>query len=281
MKAGHEAAYKHRPLSPKDHRNAIIALRHPSNGKWFGSPSRTLDCGGAAAVLHYNVFSRMATALANQLFGIPPICFFDGFAALSPRILANKALRAFTSFCSLLGVRLMPGKSDVGSYVTSTGVRRWFPCGRNSYRLHISPPVEKRRDWAALLDDYILKRPVSTQGLEQLIGRLSFSHTLMRGEFARTQLRPLYQRQFRRVYNARQSSHELQTPRWRRRIVSAFEPRIPRPCSARCDWVVYTDAASTPPRICAFQFYGEMYTPALDLQLSPSVRGRPSSGPPA
>ena len=58
FKADHEAAYKQLPLGPKGQATAIIALRRPTSGKWFGFRSRTLMFGSVAAVLHYNIFTR-------------------------------------------------------------------------------------------------------------------------------------------------------------------------------------------------------------------------------
>ena len=96
LKADHEAAYEQLPLRPQDQSRAIIALKHPVTGKWFGFGSHTLVFGATAAVLHYNVFSRLINALANRLLGIPSIFFFDDFSALAPRLLANKAMGFFS-----------------------------------------------------------------------------------------------------------------------------------------------------------------------------------------
>ena len=95
LKADHEVAYKQLPLAPADQDRAIIAIRHPTSGKWYGFASRTLMFGATAAVLHYNVFSRLVTALVNRLFGITLICFFGDFASSAPRMLGGKALHAY------------------------------------------------------------------------------------------------------------------------------------------------------------------------------------------
>ena len=129
--------------------------------------------------------------MVNRLFGIPPICFFDDFAALIPKLLGNKELQVFTTFCSLLGIRLMEGKSEVGPRIAFLCLSGWFPGRYNGHTLHISLPDEKRTAWAALLRDYTCKGSTAHQELEKLIGRLSFPQTLLFGKFARTQLRPL------------------------------------------------------------------------------------------
>ena len=271
IKADHEAAYKQLPLRPDDQARAIIALRCPVTGKWFGFVSRTLVFGATAAVLHYNVFSRLITALANRLLGIPLICFFDDFAALVPRLLSNKALAVFSRFCEIMGITLKPGKSEVGPKITFLGLLGWFPTAENNYTLHISLPEEKRQAWSALLADFISKRSLSHQELEKLIGRLSFSQTLLFGKFARTQLRPLYQKLHRRVYNARLTASELAVFQWWERVIRSFSPRICTPCKEFCDWIVYTDAATSPPRLCALRFAGNTRPTRLIQQLSSSA----------
>ena len=54
FKADREAAYKQLPLRTAGQASAIIALRRPASGVWFGFVSRTLMFGSVAAVVHYN-----------------------------------------------------------------------------------------------------------------------------------------------------------------------------------------------------------------------------------
>ena len=270
-KAVHEASYKQLPLRPKDQAGAIIALRRPVAGKWFGFASRTLAFGATAAVLHYNVFSRLVTALVNRLSGIPLICFFDDFAALIPRLLSNKAMAVFSRFCETAGITHKPGKSEVGREITFLGLLGWFPTAANNYTTHISLPEEKRKARSALLADFISKCSLSHQALGKLIGRLFFSQTLIFGKFARTQLRPLYQKLRRWVYNARLTSSELAVFQWWGKVVRSFSPRVCIPRSQYCDWVVYTGAATSPPRLCALRFAGAMRETRQVQQLSSSA----------
>lgn len=71
--------------------------------------------GAVAAALHYNVFSRTIAVLSNHYIGIPLISFFDDFGARSYSKLLNPlALQTFTSFCTLLGIKLKETKSGYG-----------------------------------------------------------------------------------------------------------------------------------------------------------------------
>ena len=186
--------------------------------------------------------------------GIPLICLVDDFSALMPRLLASKAMAAFSRFCETVGITLKAGKSEVGTRVAFLGIQGWFPTAGNRYALHIPLPGGKRKARAALLADYIARRSISHQELAKLIDRLSFSQTLLFGEFARTQLRPLYQKLRRGVYNARLSVAETAVCGWWERVARSFSPRT---CALRqhfYDLIVYTDAVPSPPSIVCITF---------------------------
>ena len=233
LKADHEAAYKQLPIDPEDQRNAIIALRHPRSGKWFGFVTRALIFGAVADVLHYNVFSRLRTAIINKALGIPMVCFFDDFAAMIQQCLGEKALAIFTRFCELIGIQLKPGKSAVGNKIVFLGMLGNFPSKENGFRLFISLTDEKRRKWSSMLSSYIKAGSISHRCLEKLLGRLAFSQTSVFGKFARTQLRPLYQKFYRRVFNARLTPLEAVNLSWWLGVIADFTPPGgPRPSIA-------------------------------------------------
>ena len=190
FKSDHEAAYKRLPIDPGDQSYAIIALRRQASGKWNGFRPTGLMFGIVAGVLHYDVFSRLITDIFNRLFGIPPICFFGDFAALTHRLLATKGMSVISRFCSLIGAKLKGDKSDVGPDVAFLGLLSSFPSKGNGSVLSISLPGGKRKARSTLIRPYFTQNRLSYQELEKLIGRLSFSQTLLFGEFARTQPRP-------------------------------------------------------------------------------------------
>ena len=108
FKDDHEAAYKKLPIAPDDQQTAIVALRHPKSGNWFGFVARTLVFGSVADVLRYNVLPRIWAALCCRLLGIPLVGYFDGFAALVRAGLAEEAIRVFSRFCELSGLAMKP-----------------------------------------------------------------------------------------------------------------------------------------------------------------------------
>ena len=138
FKADHEDAYKQLPIAPDDQQTAIVALRNPTSGNWFGFATRTLVFGSVADVLRYNVLSRIWAALCVRLLGIPLVGHFDDFAALARAGLAEEAIRVFPRFCELLGFVLKPGKSSVGNSTVFLGLLGTFPSSANGHNLHIA-----------------------------------------------------------------------------------------------------------------------------------------------
>ena len=192
FKADHEAAYKQLPLDSSHAKLAVVAMRSPVGHKWYGFISRTMMFGAIAAVLHYNVFSRLLSEIVSKLLGIPLLCFFDDFGAVIPLTLAARALSTFTAFCSKLGIQLKEEKSEWGAKVTFLGLQGFFPCRAYNFQLSVSLTPEKALSRAAEIQSFVERRSISSSELEKLIGKLGFSQTNLFGKFARTQLRPLY-----------------------------------------------------------------------------------------
>ena len=263
FKADHESAYKQLPIRPSDMKASIIALRHPSSGKWFGFVTRTLIFGSIAAVLHYNVFSRILAELTIRCLGLPLVIYFDDFAAIIRAQLGPDALRIFTRFCSALGITLKLGKSQVGGRIVFLGLLGSFPCAGNRHKLEISLPAEKRKSWSQLIASFLTAGKISHSCLEKLIGRLLFSQSAVFGKFARTQLRPLYLKLHRRVYCAKLSAQERLLFSWWKQVIEEFTPRISVPRPLRPHWILYTDAATSTRLLCAVLFHGDSSTPHI------------------
>ena len=128
FKADCKVAYKQLPIDPADQATAIAALRHPSEGKWYGLVTKTLIFGSVADVLRNNLLSRILTALVNRYLGIPLVRYSDDFAAISPAVLGGSAMRTFSRFVRSLGFELNDKKFDLDSEVVSLGlIGPFFP----------------------------------------------------------------------------------------------------------------------------------------------------------
>ena len=84
LKTDRESAYKNRPLSADSSKLCLITLRNPKDGIWYGFWHRALLFGAPAAVLRYNAFSRIVAALANKIFGLLAVNYFDDIGRLMP-----------------------------------------------------------------------------------------------------------------------------------------------------------------------------------------------------
>ena len=65
------------------------------------------------------------------------------------------ALRAFARWGPLLGIHLVPGKSEVGNWVGFLGLQGSASSAANRPQLHISRPESKRKIRSDFIDGYI------------------------------------------------------------------------------------------------------------------------------
>ena len=82
-------------------------------------------------------------------------------------------------------------------------------------------------DIISLLGDYIRRISIYLHELTNLIGRMSVSQTLLVGKFARTQMRPHYQKLYRVVYYARLSAREPRFPLAHGHRLRAYAAHLP------------------------------------------------------
>ena len=72
FKEDRESAYKQLPIRPDDMKRAIAAIRRPYKEAMVGFVNRTLIFGSIAAVIHYNVMSRILAGSSLRCLGLPP-----------------------------------------------------------------------------------------------------------------------------------------------------------------------------------------------------------------
>ena len=70
------------------------------------------------------------------------------------------------------------------------------------------------------------------------------------------------------VYHARMSAAEAAVCSWWETTILPFAHRVCPPCSHFCDWILYTDAATSQPRIFALRVQGMVETPPLSAEHS-------------
>ena len=78
--------------------------------------------GTIAAVLRYNLCPHMLSELACKILGLPIVCYFGDFGALTPASLGAHALDVFARFCAISGIRPKVEKYCVGARITCLGL---------------------------------------------------------------------------------------------------------------------------------------------------------------
>ena len=68
-----------------------------------------------------------------------------------PTSLVDEGHRAFSQFCSFLGIRLKAKKTEVGRNLTFPGLSGSFPGPDTDMALFIDLPDAKKRKWAVLI----------------------------------------------------------------------------------------------------------------------------------
>ena len=121
-KADHADAYKQRPFGKEAGLAAAVTRKNLTDGLLYGFVRRTQHFGSAAAVLHYNCFSRAKAPLARRILKIPCAVYYDGARIVAPRCLFDLALEAFTELNEALWVAPKNRKSEAGAFLEFLGL---------------------------------------------------------------------------------------------------------------------------------------------------------------
>ena len=93
------------------------------------------------------------------------------------------------------------------------------------------------------------------------------------GKFARTQIRPLYSKLYRRHYAARLITREASALKWRDAVLPKLKPRIARGLISLPDFILFTDATTSAPLIAGVLFKPrDTRAPRLTTGRVPSAR---------
>ena len=254
FKTDHESAYIQLPLDPTQADLAMVALRHPTLMTWFVFAPKSLLFGSVAAVIHYNCLSRAISVLANMIFGIPILAYFDDLGALTPERVALPALRTFQTFSALVLYILKLIKTDIGHEVTLLGLLGKLPTPENDMALEISLPFDKVSAWTSRIGRFLEPCAITPAEMDSLIGRLSFSQTSVFGRFGRPFPAHLYDKQNAPYFPPILSGREIRPLRWRNTMLRDMRPRKILAKPDKPVFVVFTDAATKTSIIAATVF---------------------------
>ena len=212
--------------------------------------------GSIAAVIHYNIFSRIVAELACIFMGLPIVVYFDDFGALIPASLGPEALKAFTSFCAILRIKLKISKSQVGDRITFLGLEGLFHSPANLMKLSARLTTDKASEWIDTVKGFLERGRVGRKELESLIGKLGFSQTCLFGKFDRCQLRALYLKLHQKWFVSTITERETLVSRWWISALRNVSPRIASSPALQADLIVYTDAATSSRLMASVTFEG-------------------------
>ena len=186
----------------------VIVRKSPTDGKYYACGNRALLFGSTANVIRYNIFARIITSVANKIFGIPIVSFFDDFGCLVMPELLGGALAAFRKFCQILNISTQEEKTESGPITPFLGLLGEFHSGKNEGRLAVRLTGDKANSWLNLVLEVLDKDRISHQRLEWVLGKLSFPQSAIFGEFARSQTRALYRELYRKIYASQLPARE-------------------------------------------------------------------------
>ena len=169
----HMAARKQLLSGPADQATAIISVQYPDGNRRYGFADRALISVSVAAVLRYNVFSRLLADLVSRYVGIPLVGYFDDFAEIIGATLGQAALGAVARFYSLMGFQPKDENSKMGQSSASLGLsgsttvllmgvscisryrgrngRNGLHCMLPTSRKGAPSPMSAELDWAVIL----------------------------------------------------------------------------------------------------------------------------------
>ena len=222
----------------------MVTLRRPTDGRWYGFCPRTLLFGATAAVLHYNGFSRIVAVLANILFGLPVVNYFDDIGRILPTSISDEGLSTFKRFCGLIGVRLKEEKAKPGTVTTFLGLDGAFPCPSTGMTLQINLTSEMKRIWAGGIRLFITTGRIQSKELESLTGRLSFSQTSVFGRYGRAMMQHLDRKSNAAYFDPNLSGLDIRCLEWWEGVIRSHTGRSAVTLKTEPDIIIYTDAAT-------------------------------------
>ena len=127
---------------------------------------------GIAAVLRYNMFSRITADLICRISGIPTIGCFDDIGA--PANLAKMGMRNFPARCKLFGNTLRLGKPDVSPHIAFLVRLVPFPTIEGGVEIRLALTPVKSGRWSEIIRRHLQAGVISHRGIDNLIGKLRF-----------------------------------------------------------------------------------------------------------
>ena len=119
-----EGAYRQIPVIDDHLRYSVIAIWHPVERGWRFAILYGLAFGLSAAVLHFNRWGGLLTALSRRWLAVPLVAFFDDFKSTDAKFCIHGGARCVRGLFDLVGSRLDPNKRQAPNNYLIFGRRR-------------------------------------------------------------------------------------------------------------------------------------------------------------
>ena len=128
------------------------------------------------------------------------------------------------------------------------------PCPGNNGNLHVILTSSKAQSRANQIPNVANSQRIGLVELGGAIGGMSLHRASLVGEFARSAIRPLYEKLYDPLYRADLATTEIDIPKWWVESLKFHAPKRAHPHADRSHFAIYTDASTRDHRISAILF---------------------------
>ena len=183
-------AYRHL-LKCLQHQFVVAVAKRPSDGRLYGAKARALLFGEEAAVINFNVYALVASALGRRILRLPTVSYFDDFDAVVREDDEKQAAADMDEFFSvLLHITFEKEKDECGPRIRFLGV--FHSMEPDGVRCEICPV--RAQELLTIIRDALKSDCLRPLAAEALAGSLSFCARSAFGKIGRAFLVPIYGR---------------------------------------------------------------------------------------
>ena len=192
-KSDHTDAGKQLALLRKEELSAVVTLENPAGNSWRGFIPRTQLCSPAAAVLHYNSFSRAVAFTACRILKIHCTGFYDDFGIVAPSCLVSLALKAFAGLNDASFGVLKRRKSEASCFLEYLGLSASPSDDGGDAVASLALSETEIRKIVEFANEMSRQDSASAAALRKLAGKLRSAPTAIMGRFGRAATKPVYE----------------------------------------------------------------------------------------
>ncbi len=237
-----KSAYKQLAIAPSHRSFCVLVLwngerRHPELRISFA-----LTFGGKPNVYHFNRGSKAIEVVANVLFDIPVLSYFDNYPVVAPRPIAAFLAAALAKVMSLLGWKVKPGGGLANQVFPSLGVVfDLSPAGNGRFLVGNKP--ERKEKLVTAIAAMLRSGAAKAAELASLHGKLRFVRAQCYPRVGAACLNTLARHMAPSPTAVRLSADLRGALEWWARFLAIEDPRVVRVPDGRPVLCIFTDGA--------------------------------------